>query len=182
MSLHLRRLFIMRHLRHQFITGRWSMDHHIGTAIGTVTAEPLVIVAPSMRDPVALENSYLSPTTVSYVRLAHTQTSKIERRQGMTRTLIVATFSLATTTLPLLAQTPNGPVQGAVQGTVKGTAMVGQGVVQGTGQAGQGIAQGSASVARGAGQATVGVARGAGTVAAKTGRGAWCIVTLGYGC
>ena len=98
----------------------------------------------------------------------------------MTRILILATFSLAATTLPLPAQTPNGPVQGAVH--VKGTATVGQGVVQGAGQAGQGIAQGSASVARGAGQATVGVARGAGTVAAKTGRGAWCFVTLGYGC
>ena len=49
----------------------------------------------------------------------------------MTRMLILATFSLAATTLPLLAQTPNGPVQGAVQGTVKGTAMVGQGMVQG---------------------------------------------------
>jgi hypothetical protein len=96
----------------------------------------------------------------------------------MTRMLILATFSLAATTLPLPAQTPNGPVQGAVQGTVKGTAMVGQGVVQGTGQAGQGIAQGSASVARGAGQATIGVARGAGTVVAKTGRGAWCVITL----
>ena len=60
----------------------------------------------------------------------------------MTRMLILATFSLAATTLPLPAQTPNGPVQGAVQGTVKGTATVGQGVVQGTGQAGQGIAQG----------------------------------------
>lgn len=156
---------------------------HIVTAItDTVTADPLVVVAPSMRDPVALESSYLSPTTVSYVRLAHTQTSKIERRQDMTRMLILATFSLAATTLPLPAQTPNGPVQGAVQGTVKGTAMVGQGVVQGTGQAGQGIAQGSASVARGAGQATVGVAKGAGTVAAKTGKGAWCIITLGYGC
>jgi hypothetical protein len=100
----------------------------------------------------------------------------------MTRMLLLATVSFAATTLPLPAQTPNGPMQSAVQGTVKGTAMVGQGVVQGTGQAGQGIAQGSASVARGAGQATVGVARGAGTVAAKTGRGAWCIVTLGYGC
>ena len=55
----------------------------------------------------------------------------------MTRMLILATFSLAATTLPLLAQTPNGPVQGAVQGTVKGTATVGQGVVQGAGQAGQ---------------------------------------------
>ena len=60
----------------------------------------------------------------------------------MTRMLILATFSLAATTLPLPAQTPNGPVQGAVQGTVKGTAMVGQGVVQGTGQAGQGYCAG----------------------------------------
>jgi hypothetical protein len=179
MSLHPRRPFIMCRHRRQFITVPWSMALHILTAItGIVTADPLVVVAPSMRDPLALESSYLSPTTVSYMRLAHTQTSKIERRQDMTRMLILATFSLAATTLPLLAQTPNGPVQG----TVKGTAMVGQGVVQGTGQAGQGIAQGSASVARGAGQATVGVARGAGTVAAKTGRGAWCIVTLGYGC
>jgi hypothetical protein len=100
----------------------------------------------------------------------------------MTRMLILATFSLAATTLPLTAQTPNGPVQSAVQGTVKGTATVGQGVVQGAGQAGQGIAQGSASVARGAGQAAVGVARGTGTVAAKTGKGAWCILTLGYNC
>ena len=183
MSLHPRHLFIMCRHRRQFITGPWSMVLHIVTAMtGTVAADPLVVVAASMRDPVALESSYLSPTTVSYMRLAHIETSKIERRQDMTRMLILATFSLAATTLPLLAQTPNGPVQGAVQGTVKGTAMVGQGVVQGTGQAGQGIAQGSASVARGAGQATVGVARGAGTVAAKTGRGAWCIVTLGYGC
>jgi hypothetical protein len=86
----------------------------------------------------------------------------------MTRMLLLATFSLAATTLPLPAQTPNGPVQGAVQGTVKGTATVGQGVVQGAGQASQGIVQGSASVARGTGQATVGVAKGAGTVAAKT--------------
>jgi hypothetical protein len=37
----------------------------------------------------------------------------------MTRMLILATFLLAATTLPLPAQTPNGPVQGAVQGTVK---------------------------------------------------------------
>jgi len=155
--------------------------HIVTTITGTATADPLVVVAATMRDPVALESSYLSPTTVPYVRLAHTQTSKMERRQDMTRMLILAIFSLAATTLPLPAQT-RGPLQGAVQGTVKGTAMVGQGVVQGTGQAGQGIAQGSASVARGAGQATVGVARGAGTVAAKTGRGAWCIVTLGYGC
>jgi hypothetical protein len=58
----------------------------------------------------------------------------------MTRMLLLATVSLAATTLPLPAQTPNGPMQSAVQGTVKGTAMVGQGVVQGTGQAGQGIA------------------------------------------
>ena len=175
----LRHLFIMCRHRRQFITGPWSMVLHIITAItGTVTGDPLWL----LRDPVVFENSYLSPTTVSCVRLAHTRTSKIERRQAMTRMLILATFSLAATTLPLLAQTPNGPVQGAVQGTVKGTAMVGQGMVQGTGQAGQGIAQGSASVARGAGQATIGVARGAGTVAAKTGRGAWCIVTLGYGC
>ncbi len=63
----------------------------------------------------------------------------------MTRMLLLATFSLAATTLSLPAQTPNGPVQGAVQGTVKGTATVGQGVVQGAGQAGQGIVQGSAS-------------------------------------
>ena len=77
------------------------MDHHIGTAIGTVTADPLVVVTPSMRDPIALESSYLSPTTVSYVRLAHIQTSEIERRQDMTRMLILATFSLAATTLPL---------------------------------------------------------------------------------
>jgi hypothetical protein len=40
----------------------------------------------------------------------------------MTRMLIVATFLFVATTLPLPAQTPNGPVQGAVQGTVKGTA------------------------------------------------------------
>jgi len=39
----------------------------------------------------------------------------------MMRRLLLATFSLAATTLPLSAQTPNGPVQGAVQGTVKGT-------------------------------------------------------------
>jgi hypothetical protein len=64
------------------------------------------------------------------------------------RIVLFAALSLAATTVPLSAQTPNGPVQGAVQGTVKGTATVGQGIVQGTGQAGQGIAQGSASVAR----------------------------------
>jgi hypothetical protein len=92
----------------------------LGTVItGTVTADPLVIVAPSMREPLALESSYLSPTTVSYVRLAHTQTSKIERRQDMTRMLILATFSLASTTLPLLAQTPNGPVQAQCKGQSK---------------------------------------------------------------
>jgi hypothetical protein len=130
----------------------------------------------------ALEISYLSPTTVSYVDLTHRWTPQRRKEPNMMRRLLLATFSLAATTLPLPAQTPNGPVQGAVQGTVKGTATVGQGVVQGTGQAGQGIAQGSASVARGAGQATVGVARGAGTVAAKTGKGTWCIITLGYGC
>ena len=78
------------------------------------------------------------------------------------RILVYAALSLVATALPLSAETPNGPVQGAVQGTVKGTATIGQGLVQGTGQAGQGIAQGSASVARGAGQATVGVARGVG--------------------
>ena len=76
------------------------------------------------------------------------------------RIVVYAALSLVAT-LPLSAETPNGPVQGAVQGTVKGTAT---------------------SVARGAGQATVGVARGVGTVATKTGKGAWCIVTLGYGC
>ena len=37
----------------------------------------------------------------------------------MTRMLLLATFSLAATTLPLPAQTPNGPVQGAVQGKSK---------------------------------------------------------------
>jgi hypothetical protein len=100
----------------------------------------------------------------------------------MKRVLLTAIVLLAAANLPLAAETPGGPVQGAVQGTVKGTATVGQGVVQGAGQAGQGIAQGSANIARGAGQATVGVARGAGTVAAKTGRGTWCIITLGYGC
>ena len=84
------------------------------------------------------------------------------------RIVVYAALSLVATALPLSAETPNGPVQGAVQGTVKGTATIGQGLVQGTGQAGQGIAQGSASVARGAGQATVGVARGVGTVATKT--------------
>ena len=100
----------------------------------------------------------------------------------MKRIRLMAIVLLAAANLPLSAQTPSGPVQGAVQGTVKGTATVGQGVVQGAGQAGQGIAQGSANLARGAGQATVGVTRGVGTVAAKTGRGTWCIVTLGYGC
>ena len=37
----------------------------------------------------------------------------------MTRMLLLAMVSLAATTLPLSAETPNGPVQGAVQGTVK---------------------------------------------------------------
>jgi hypothetical protein len=59
----------------------------------------------------------------------------------MKRILLAATVSLAAANVPLAAQTPSGPVQGAVQGTVKGTATVGQGIVQGTGQAGQGIAQ-----------------------------------------
>jgi hypothetical protein len=65
------------------------------------------------------------------------------------RIVLYAALSLVATVLPLSAETPNGPVQGAVQGTAKGTATIGQGIVQGTGQAGQGIAQGSASVARG---------------------------------
>ena len=47
------------------------------------------------------------------------------------RIIIVAALSLAATALPLSAQTPNGPVQGAVQGAVKGTATIGQGIVQG---------------------------------------------------
>jgi hypothetical protein len=42
----------------------------------------------------------------------------------MMRMLLLATFSLVATTLPLAARTQNGPVQGAVQGTVKGTATV----------------------------------------------------------
>jgi hypothetical protein len=82
----------------------------------------------------------------------------------MIRASLLAVLSLAAMTLPLEAQTPNGPVQGAVQGTVKGTAKIGQGVVQGTGQA------------------TAGVARGTGTVAKDTGKGVWCFVTLGYRC
>jgi len=61
MSLHHRRLFIMYRHHRRSITGGWSMDLHIDTAItGTVTTNP----APSMRDPLALESSYLSPTTV----------------------------------------------------------------------------------------------------------------------
>ena len=49
----------------------------------------------------------------------------------MKRILLTAIVLLAAANLPLAAQTPSGPVQGAVQGTVKGTAMVGQGVVAG---------------------------------------------------
>ena len=37
----------------------------------------------------------------------------------MTRMLILATFSLAATTLQLLAQTPNGPVQAQCKGQSK---------------------------------------------------------------
>ena len=124
-------------------------------------------------------SSYWSPNLAAAIGLAVERTQK---GGNMKRILLTAIVLLAAANLPLAAQTPSGPVQGAVQGTVKGTASVGQGVVQGAGQAGQGIAQGSANIARGAGQATVGVARGAGTVAAKTGRGTWCIITLGYGC
>lgn len=42
----LRHLFIMCRHRRQFITGPWSMVLHIITAItGTVTGDPLVVVA-----------------------------------------------------------------------------------------------------------------------------------------
>ena len=58
------------------------------------------------------------------------------------RIVLYAALSLVATALPLSAETPNGPVQGAVQGTVKGTATIGQGLVQGTGQAGQGLPRG----------------------------------------
>ena len=49
----------------------------------------------------------------------------------MKRVLLTAIVLLAAANLPLSAQSPSGPVQGAVQRTVKGTATVGQGVIQG---------------------------------------------------
>jgi len=49
MSLHPRRLFIMRHRRRLSTTGLWSMDLHMGTAItGTVTAN-LALASASAR-------------------------------------------------------------------------------------------------------------------------------------
>ena len=63
----------------------------------------------------------------------------------MKRVSLLAALVLAAVSLPSLAQTPNGPVQGAVQGTVKGTETVGEGVVQGAGQAGQGVVQGTST-------------------------------------
>ena len=54
---------------------------------------------------------------------------RTEPEEGkMKRILLTAIVLLAAANLPLAAQTPSGPVQGAVQGTVKGTATVGQGV------------------------------------------------------
>ena len=44
MSLHPHRRFITYPRRRQFITGLWSMDRHIGTAIiDTVTANPAML-------------------------------------------------------------------------------------------------------------------------------------------